>query len=287
MRTHLDCIPCFIRQALEAARFVSPDPRVHEQVLHDVLQWAPRLDPHLTPPALGQRVHRRLREIIGVADPYQSVKDRHNRIALELLPHLRDLVAAAADPWVAAVRTAIAGNVIDLGVFSTLPDAAIREAADRCIGEPLAGDLDALAQRMAQAQSILYLADNAGEIVFDRPLIERLGRKVTVAVRGFPIINDATRIDADATGLSELVEVIDNGSDAPGTILDDCSPAFRDRFARADLIIAKGQGNFESLSETPGPIVFLFKAKCAVTATRAGVPVCTSVVATSLPPARP
>ena len=112
-----------------------------------------------------------------------------------------------------------------------------------------------------------FLKDNAGEIVFDRLLIERLPPgKVTVAVRGFPVINDATLADAEGAGIHEVAEVIENGSDAPGTILDDCSESFRDRFDKADLVIAKGQGNYETLSEVDKDIYFLLKAKCPVIA---------------------
>ena len=124
---------------------------------------------------------------------------------------------------------------------------------------------------IGNAGSILYLADNAGEIVFDRVLIEQLSApRVTLVVRGAPVINDATMIDACAAGLHEIVNVIDNGSDAPGTILEDCSEDFRRRFTEADVVLAKGQGNFETLSDAPREVFFLFKAKCSVIAERAG-----------------
>jgi len=129
------------------------------------------------------------------------------------------------------------------------------------------------------AKSILYLADNAGEIVFDRLLIEQLPReRVTVAVRGAPILNDVTWVDATTVGVDTLVKVIDNGSDAPGTVLADCSDAFQKQFAEADLIISKGQGNFETLSDSPENIFFLFKAKCPVVADQVGCPVGTQVL---------
>jgi uncharacterized protein with ATP-grasp and redox domains len=125
----------------------------------------------------------------------------------------------------------------------------------------------------------LYLADNAGEIAFDRLLVERISPgRVTLAVRGAPVINDATLADAQAVGLDKIVEVIDNGSDAPGTILDDCHSDFRRRFAGADLIIAKGQGNYETLSDGPGNLFFLFKAKCPVIADHIGQPVGTQIM---------
>ena len=126
----------------------------------------------------------------------------------------------------------------------------------------------------ANAQDILYLADNAGEIVFDRLLIEQLPmQKITVVVKGFPIINDATMEDAVAAGLTEIVSVIDNGSDAPGTILEICSDAFVSRFEQADLIITKGQGNYETLSDIDKNIYFILKAKCPVIASDLGCPI--------------
>jgi len=173
-----------------------------------------------------------------------------------------------------AVRLAIAGNVIDLGVKSNLNESQIHEAIETCLTEPLEGDLKQFAAAITGATRILYLTDNAGEIVLDRLLIEQLPReKVTVAVRGTPVINDATRTDAETAGITGLVPVIDNGSDAPGTILEDCSGVFRRHFAEADLIIAKGQGNYETLREVPRPLYFLLRVKCPVLAQDLGCPV--------------
>jgi uncharacterized protein with ATP-grasp and redox domains len=173
-----------------------------------------------------------------------------------------------------AVRLAIAGNVIDLGVKSHLDEAQIRAAIEDCLTDPLEGDIDRFAQAVAGATRILYLTDNAGEIVLDRLLIERLPRdKVTVAVKGAPVINDATRADAEIAGITSLVNVIDNGSDAPGTILEDCNGVFRRHFAQADLIIAKGQGNYETLREASAPLYFLLRVKCPVLARDLGCPV--------------
>jgi len=274
MHTALECIPCFARQALEAARFVTEDPAVHEQVLRDVLRWAAEIDLAQCPPVVGQRIHRRLRQLTGVDDPYRAVKDRFNRMALDMLPDLVVKVRQAADPLETALRLAIAGNVIDLGVNGGLTENEVRQAVAGAMAEPLHGDVEGFRQAMEAAHDILYLADNAGEIVFDRLLIGRLQtERVTVVVRGGPILNDATMADAEAAGLCGLVETIDNGSDAPGTILGDCSEDFRRRFAEADLIIAKGQGNFETLSDETANIYFLFKAKCPVIADHVGLPV--------------
>jgi len=271
MKTCLDCIPCVVRQALEAARLVTDEPALHEQVLREVLTMAAKLDLRQSPPSVGQSIHRRLRELMGRDDPYAHAKDRFNRLAMELLSELRVKVRAARDPFMMAVRLAITGNVIDLGVNGALREEDVRQAVERTLSEPFVGDTAHLRRAVAQAESILYLADNAGEICFDRLLIEQLPTdKITLVVRGGPVINDATLADARASGLHEIVEVVDNGSDAPGTILSDCSAGFRQRYERADLVIAKGQGNFETLNEERKNIFFLFKVKCPVIAARAG-----------------
>lgn len=279
MKTCLDCIPCFVRQTLDAARICSDDPAFHERMVRDVLERMSRMDLALSPPALAQQVHRRLREHTGRADPYRRQKDQHNQMALELLPGLRLQVETSDDPLITAAHLAIAGNIIDLGVKSGLKENDIHEALLHAAEIPLTGDLDAFRAETARAETILYLADNCGEIVFDILLIEQLGPgKVTVAVRGFPVINDATQADARTVGLDQLVPVIGNGSDAPGTLIDDCSEEFLRLFDSADLIVSKGQGNFESLSDCGKNIFFLFKAKCPVAASAVGLPVGTHVL---------
>lgn len=282
MKTSLDCIPCFVRQTLDASRMVSADPALHERMVREMLHWTAEMDLDQPPPVLGQHIHRRLREICGVADPYREEKIRLNRVAMDVMFQLEAEVKSATDPLATAIRLAIAGNVIDLGVNTGVTHADVLTAVKQALAEPLAGDLDRFRQAANTAGRILYLADNAGEIVFDRLLIEALSpERVTLAVRGAPVINDATRADAHAAGIHDICHVIDNGSDAPGTLLENCSKKFRQQFNEADLIIAKGQGNFETLSEAPDPIFFLFKVKCPVIGAHAGLPVGTHVMARS------
>jgi uncharacterized protein with ATP-grasp and redox domains len=152
------------------------------------------------------------------------------------------------DPASAGLCTS--GNVIDCGVHSSLTESQVQDAVRHALSASLDGDAKSFACALRGADDILYLADNAAEIVFDRLLIEQLSReKVTLVVRGAPVSNDATMSDAEDTGLTDLLEVIDNGSDAPGTILDDCSHTFRQRFDSADLIIAKGRGTTNHLAK--------------------------------------
>jgi len=274
VRTYFDCIPCFLRQTLDALRRVTGDEAVQEKVLRSVLRAAGEMDLGQSPPAMGQVIHRLIREATGNPDPYREVKERLNRFALELYPGLRRRVEEADDPFAAAVRLAAAGNVIDLGVKSGIEEAQIVDVIEDSLNAPLDGAAVERFRRATRlAENILYIGDNTGEIVFDRLLVEQLGAgKVTFAVRGAPVINDATMADAEASGMAELVEVIDSGSDAPGTILEDCSDAFRKRFAGAALVLAKGQGNYETLSDVDEPIFFLLKAKCPVIAGHLGRP---------------
>ena len=271
METYFDCIPCFIRQTLDALRLVTDDKEVQERVLRDVLSVASNMDLTQSPPVIGQYIHRKIREFSGVADPYRKIKDRFNHLAKELYPQLKARVQISANPLETAVRLAIAGNIIDCGVNGNLKESAIVEGIEHALTEPLEGPLAEFSAAIDQAEKILYLADNAGEIFFDRLLIEQMPLdRVTVVVKAIPIINDATMSDAQAAGLTDLVEVIDNGSDAPGTILEDCSETFIGRFERADLVLAKGQGNYETLSGVEKDIFFVLKAKCPVIAEHLG-----------------
>jgi len=223
------------------------------------------MDMRQSPPEVGQRMHRIIRQVTGNRDPYGEIKNRFNRLAWEYYPALETRVAESASPMETAVRSAIAGNIIDSGAVSGLDETHVQAALASAFAEPLAGSMAEFAAAVSEAESILYLADNAGEIVFDRLLIGLLPlQRVTVGVRGHPIINDATVEDAEKAGLLDLVNVVDNGSDAPGTVLDDCSDTFRERFRAADLVIAKGQGNYETLSDVDKDIFFLLKVKCPV-----------------------
>lgn len=268
MRTYFDCVPCGIRQVLDSVRMISSDEEMHERVLREALGLWHTMDMRESPPAMAQKVHRIVRELSGVADPYLAVKDKYNRLAMELYVDLKQTVAGSADPFETAVRLAIAGNIIDFGVNSTVDESEVEQTIACSLTDPLDTDaLQELKEAVAAAERILYLGDNAGEIVFDRLLVEQMPlEKVTFVVRGSPILNDALMADAKAAGLTDLVEVIDNGSDAPGTILEACPKAFQRRFKRADLILAKGQGNFETLNASDKDIFFLLRPKCSVLA---------------------
>jgi uncharacterized protein with ATP-grasp and redox domains len=269
MKTYLDCLPCMLRQALEAARMADADVEQQRAVLNRVMELLIGVSVDSTPAETGYHVHRIVREMTGDRDPYRLVKEEATRKALQLVPWLREIVARANDPLEQAVRIAIAGNIIDLapGIQFT-----IEATLERVLHQSFAiNDLGALRQALSQTESVLYLADNAGETVFDRVLIETLEQPVVYAVKGGPTLNDATREDAIAAGLEEVAEVVSTGSDAPGTVLKSCSPAFRQLYSEAELIIAKGQANHEALGEGDRRLFFLLQIKCPVLGREIGV----------------
>jgi len=271
MKTYLDCYPCLLRQALDAARLAGADERQQKAVLERVLDVLKQVGPLSTPPEIGDRVHRIVRQEVGDEDPYRAVKEASTRQSLALYPRLKALLAEADDPLEVGVRLSIAGNIIDLGPTR---EYELWNTVERVLAQPFAiDDRGALRAAIARAGQVLYLADNAGETVFDRLLIEALDLPVVYAVKGGPVLNDATRKDALAAGVNQAAEVISTGSDAPGTILSRCSAGFRQLYEEAELVIAKGQANYETLSTEGAKVFFLLQTKCPVIARDVGAPV--------------
>jgi damage-control phosphatase, subfamily I len=267
VKTELECLPCFYGQIDRTLKYAG----VNGDRGRGIVQRAGKIITEASldevPARTTTLIHRLLRGETGV-DPYQRVKEAYNRIGLDKLAELRSSAADCVDGLEGGVRAAIAGNVIDFGIYETIDlDRSIRESFRLPLSR---SEYGAFARAVGPARRILYLCDNAGEIVFDRVLIEILrekGKRVIAAVKGSPVINDATRDDAEAAGLRECAEVIDNGNDGIGTLLEACSPEFLDAYRSADLIISKGQANFETLAETRDErLFFLFKVKCPVVA---------------------
>lgn len=271
MQTYHECIPCFVKQTLSVMEMVQLDETRREETLRCVLRKMSTIDFNLSPPAMAREIHRLIRQASGIDDPYLAEKQRDQQLALQLLPQLEHDVLMAENRLYAAVLLAITGNSIDHGVYHGMSVEQILVNIEQGLKAPLQGDINKFAYAIKQADKILYLGDNAGEIVFDKVLIQQLPlEKTTFVVRGGPILNDALRADAAQAGITELVPVIDNGDTSPGTILKYCSENFVATFHQADLIIAKGQGNYETLSDCDANIFFLLKAKCPVVARTIG-----------------
>ncbi len=254
-------------------------PEQQNHVVQETLSILQSFPPGETPAEIASDVHALVRDLTGKDDPYMKVKRESTEKALSLLPELRRIVAEADDPLEAAVRISIAGNIIDLGPSS---DYDLWEVVERVQKQPMAIDRMAeLKAAIEKASSILYLGDNAGEAVFDKVLIEMLGKPVTYVVKGGPVLNDVTRQDALDAGLDEVAEIIDNGNRIIGTLVSAGSPEFLEHFNSAELILSKGMGNYETLSTVDAPIYFLLQVKCVVVGEDLGVPIGSVVVTVS------
>lgn len=269
MKTYLDCIPCFMKQALRAGRISGMDESGVKQLLDEVGCMIRDLPLESTPPATGDLIYGKIRQMTGVNDPYNEIKKETIREALELYPELKNIVRKSDNRMLTAAKIAIAGNVIDLGVGN---DFNIAKDVHAILNQEFAIlHFEEFLESLNEAESVLYLGDNAGESVFDKLLIEELGKPVTYVVRDIPVINDVTMEDAIDSGLDTVAEIISSGSSAPAIIPSLCSDGFLDRFESAEMIISKGQGNYEGLSNIERPIFVLLKAKCQVIANDLGV----------------
>lgn len=272
VNTELECLPCFFRQIRRTLGYAGVNGDKGREISRQAERIIERASLRQAPARISTLLHRLIREACS-NDPYKAIKSRYNKIALEQLPAVRNRIRKRNDTLEGSVRAAIAGNIIDFGIYDSVD---LERSIDDSFRLPFSGTTyDSFSHFIEQASSVLYLTDNAGEIVFDRVLIDALrqrGKKVTVAVKGTPVINDATTDDAVEAGLLGAVDrIIDNGNDGIGTLLESCSSEFMEVYRSAEVIISKGQANFETLvSENDVRLFFLFMVKCPVVAASLG-----------------
>ena len=272
MNIGVTCWKCILDPLPETVRRALPDEPGRSALFRHILAKLGALPEDAAPPDAAAEVQRCVAEVTGGRDFYREIKDRSTDLGLAMLPAMRELVEKASDPFETALRIAIGGNIIDYGC---LPDFDLATAETR-IREVLTLPLDpaavARARRlMENARSILYLLDNCGEAVLDRLLVERFADKITLAVRGGAIYNDVNRCDLVRSQFPPL-PVVDTGDCTPGVSLRHASAAFQKAMRAADLVVAKGQGNYETLDRYDRPILHLLRIKCPVVAARLGAP---------------
>ena len=281
MKVHPRCFPCLLEQSARTFDVLNLDDAARSTNLKHMEKFInERFTPERITAELGTEVHKELKKITG-ADPYALEKERSNDAALKLVPYARSLIESADDPLYQSFKIAIAGNLIDFGTYDFDIDEKEQEIKDALLDEFAIDDSSRIKEKIKNANKILYLCDNAGEIVFDRLCIEeiqKLGPTVTAVVKSGPIVNDATTEDAKIAGLEEVCRVIESGTDSVGVNLDESGEEFLKELNGADLIIAKGQGHFETMEDMELPIAFLLKAKCKTVAEALGVKSKSSVV---------
>jgi damage-control phosphatase, subfamily I len=282
MKSESRCIPCFLSQAQEVLELTGANRDTSLWAMSRILEFLKEADYLVSPPELSMSIHQILREETGNPDPYLALKEEGTSTVKGLLPRLTQLMSEAEDPLALAIRIGALGNVIDFGTPARLD---IEELVDTVLDRELdVWDFDEFKEQLDKAQTILVLGDNAGEIILDTFLLKelrKLGKTLIYGVRAGPIINDASFPEAEEAGIPELATLISTGSRAPGTLLSQASPELFEALGKVDMLISKGQGNFESLSAEPHlkrhihpgvPVFFLLTIKCPVVAEFAGVP---------------
>jgi len=264
MKTYLDCIPCFMNQALRGGRIATNNEHKIKILLNEIGRMISEIPMENTPPETGASIYRTIRQITENKDPYRKIKKKNIQQAQLLYPELKQKVEKSNDPLLTAIRLAVAGNIIDLGVDKKFN---IFEDVEKTLHQDFSiFDYDLFKRELNKSKEVLYIGDNSGEAVFDKILIEELGKPVIFVVREIPVINDITIKEAKIIGIDKVAKIISSGSTAPGTILNLCTAEFIKIFNNADMVISKGQGNYEGLSEVKRSVFFLLKAKCKVIA---------------------
>lgn len=274
MNLTFDCYECVLKQALLLAGQISQNDSKRREIMREMLDFIRHNAEHIVPPEMAMYLFGVFERETGISDQFREIKIKSTRLGLELLDEFRTLVNNSDDPLKTAIRISIGGNIIDYGVnpHFQLADAAdeIRKVLDMPYDQAA---LDDLAERIRSAKQVFYMLDNCGEAVLDRLVLENIPGKVVVGVRGKPAINDVTRTEAIESGITNW-EIVDTGVGAPGVLLDKAPAEFLDAIKKSDLVITKGQGNFESLESrfTAKPLYFLMRIKCKVIAEFLKVP---------------
>lgn len=286
MKIAFECYPCMLNSVINMNRIFNIDTETTSRLLSRVMRHLSEINLAQSAPSISKYIQNIVREELGNADPYSELKREYNKLMLNLYPELEQQVFNSSTPYLTALKLAIAGNIIDFGANQEID---IHRTIDKVLETDFAIDESLqLKEEFIEAKTVLYLGDNCGEIVADKLFIQTLFRELGkpeefyFSVRGNPILNDVTREDAEFVGMDKLAKIIDTNDDAPGVLLENASDSYKEIYNRADLIISKGMGNFESLSERKENIYFLLIAKCKLVAGHLGVKKGDTVVAKTL-----
>ncbi|SFQ39371.1 damage-control phosphatase ARMT1 family protein [Caldicoprobacter faecalis] len=274
MRATVDCVHCYLKQAVSCMRMAGLDEDSQHEILFKLMDYVKGLDRNATPAENSTYAVLKTYELMGVDDPYKEVKRQSNDLALELYPRLKRMLDEYGDRLHSALKIAVAGNVIDLGIRRSFDiEGELRYSMETGFSKD---HYDRFKQKLENVDEVLFLGDNAGEIVFDKVLVEELvslGKKVTYVVKEGPVLNDSTMEDAIYVGMDKVARVITTGSRFLGVSFKHMSQEFADALNKAPLIISKGQANFESLEQhemAQDRVFFLLKIKCDEVAKAAG-----------------
>lgn len=266
MKIFLDCLPCNLRQIIAASRMCGCDYKTQKEILKEAIKVLDDYERYETSPEIARVMQKIVNDKTGIYDAYETVKKSDIELAFKLLPILKELVNQKEDKLYWSIKAAAVGNILDSAVVqqNKLEDVLkIEFEKDFAVNS-----YNEFKEKLENAKKILVICDNCGETVFDTIMLENLPKQAEIiyATRNIPVINDATVKEAKASGVGEFAKIMSSGSNYPGTVLKECSKEFLDIFNTADIVISKGQGNFETMSECGREIFYVLKAKCPVVA---------------------
>ncbi|MGC8502648.1 damage-control phosphatase ARMT1 family protein [Desulfurella sp.] len=269
MKVKPECFVCFVSQAIRATEIISKKDDDAIRALKNVAKVLSETEYNVAPPLISEFVYGSITKTLDHDDPYSEIKKKYNKIALNYVDDLKRYIEDSDDKLQAAINISVAGNIIDFG--SQIEKFNIKETLNKAINEGfLVNDIEDFKLKITKAKTLLFLADNAGEIVFDKLLLQTIKNlypnlNIYIALRGKPIINDVTKNDIEGLGLEEIGTLIESTKPTPGFWPDYCDNLCKKIYKKADVIISKGQGNFETLSEFDDDrVFFLFIIKCSV-----------------------
>lgn len=284
-----DCYPCITKMFMEVARISLNDERII-QAFADTIETKKPMAPHdfkITSPEIIRNLWIIFQEMSGIEDPLKEVKKKQNDTALLLYPSVKESVLRSNDPLASAIKFSITGNAID--IMTIAAEQPVKETIQKleCFSLDPAST-EQLRERLLKAKKIVFLGDNCGEIVFDKILIEIIqehyGSNVVFVTRTLPVLNDATMKDALYVAMDRVTKTVENGIQypLPGMIIGQIPQALQKLIYESDLVISKGGGNYDTLTEEKGldgKISFLLQAKCRPYVTLYIVPLGSPVIA--------
>ncbi len=268
------CVDCIITQSKRVANAINADAKLTSKIVEAVEKMAPGFSFEQSPPEVASAVYEKMAEIAGKEDLYDDVKRLSTEKAQAFVPYLEQEISNSEEPLLTATKVAVAGNVIDLAAEYAFD---LNEELEKIFHTEFAvNDFLALQKRLSVSSTLLYIADNAGEHIFDliyiktlRSIFPRL--HITYMTRGNAIINDVTYEEAKASGFEEVCDLVSSGVNTPGFVYDRANSQAQRLFDTSDLIVTKGMGNYECLSDSKRKdLFFLLKVKCNVVARSLG-----------------
>lgn len=275
MQSTIDCVPCYIKQVISTLRTAGIEEKEYHAIINDLLPKIAELDPSKTPAENSSLVLFEAYRLMGQDDPFREAKAASNRLARTFLPALERIISFSENPLLTALQTSVAGNVIDMGIN---PNFDVGESISQELERGFQrNDIETFREFLNKGGPLVVIGDNSGEIFFDYLLIVNLRnftKELFYVVKGGPILNDATMEDIEDTGISHLAKVLTTGNNYLGVIPEISSQELCSVMEFANLVLAKGQANYETLEGTSfagDKTFFLLQAKCSVIATHLGV----------------